>query len=78
VQISLFFFAALRDQRGQAEESFVTASKDVGSLRLELMTLHPQLTLDGVRIAINEEFVTSEHALREGDVVALIPPVSGG
>jgi molybdopterin converting factor small subunit len=31
-----------------------------------------------VRFARNEEFVTNEERLAEGDVVAVIPPVSGG
>lgn len=30
------------------------------------------------RAAVNEEFVSDDRELREGDVVALIPPVSGG
>jgi molybdopterin converting factor small subunit len=28
--------------------------------------------------AVDEEYVPSEHVLRDGDHVALIPPVSGG
>ena len=30
------------------------------------------------RVAINEEFAPDDQELKEGDVVALIPPVSGG
>lgn len=30
------------------------------------------------RAAVNEEFVSDDLELREGDTVALIPPVSGG
>ena len=30
------------------------------------------------RAAVNEEFVNDDQELKEGDVVALIPPVSGG
>ncbi len=32
----------------------------------------------GVRLAVNERFVTGEVVLAEGDRLALIPPVSGG
>jgi molybdopterin converting factor small subunit len=34
--------------------------------------------LQAVRVAVNEEFVERSCELRSGDVVALIPPVSGG
>jgi molybdopterin converting factor subunit 1 len=31
-----------------------------------------------LRYAVNREFVPEDHALHDGDEVALIPPVSGG
>jgi molybdopterin converting factor small subunit len=34
--------------------------------------------LTSVRVAVNEEFAEGSHELRGGEVVALIPPVSGG
>ena len=34
--------------------------------------------LDGVRLAVNEVYQPWETVLRKGDVLALIPPVSGG
>ena len=33
---------------------------------------------DSLMFAVNAEYVTPEHPVREGDDVALIPPVSGG
>jgi molybdopterin converting factor small subunit len=29
-------------------------------------------------VAVNQEYVSAHHVLRENDEVALIPPVSGG
>jgi len=29
-------------------------------------------------VAVNQEYASEDHALRDGDEVALIPPVSGG
>ena len=34
--------------------------------------------IDSYAIAINEEYATDENTLEKGDVVAIIPPVSGG
>ncbi|GBD11441.1 hypothetical protein HRbin23_01106 [bacterium HR23] len=34
--------------------------------------------VDNTRVAVNLEFAEPTHPLREGDEVALIPPVSGG
>jgi molybdopterin synthase catalytic subunit len=35
-------------------------------------------TSQSLRYAVNQEFVGEDHVLRDGDEVALIPPVSGG
>ena len=34
-------------------------------------------SLDKVMVAVNEEFVMNEEMIKAGDIVALIPPVSG-
>lgn len=41
---------------------------------------HPRLAgFDAVvRFAVNSEYVPASHPVRDGDEVALIPPVSGG
>jgi molybdopterin converting factor small subunit len=31
-----------------------------------------------LRLAVNESYVTNDHALKAGDIVAVLPPVSGG
>lgn len=33
---------------------------------------------NSLAVAVNREYVTTDHALRDGDEVALLPPVSGG
>jgi molybdopterin converting factor small subunit len=33
---------------------------------------------DNLTLALNEEYVSETQSLKEGDVVALIPPISGG
>lgn len=80
MQLSLLYFAALRDLVQKAEESFESSSSalTVADLCAEITRVHPRLSLEGVRVAVNEEFVSSDFRLTAGDVVAFIPPVSGG
>jgi len=81
-RVSVLYFAALRDLAGRDSESLDLPQPQVSVS--ELLALlehnHPALhsRLEGVRVAVNEEFVSAAHAVEEGDVVALIPPVSGG
>ena len=80
MNLSLLFFAALRDLTGLAEDEIVVqqANLSVSGLKEKVQERFPRLTWEGVRVAVNEEFVTDAHPLRSGDVVAFIPPVSGG
>ena len=55
----------------------VTASDE---LHAELTARFPKISaaLPTVRFAVNQEFVVGDLTLKDGDEVAVIPPVSGG
>lgn len=79
--VTVLYFAALRDLAGQSEEQVSLPSpQPVAELLAALEARHGGLRgrLQAVRVAVNEEFVEKSSELRGGDVVALIPPVSGG
>ena len=46
----------------------------------QLLETHPAIAGDSSRlvVAVNQEYQEHDHPLRDGDEVALIPPVSGG
>jgi molybdopterin converting factor subunit 1 len=79
--VSVLYFAALRDLSGASEESVAIAAPcSVAALLAALENRHTALRgrLESVRVAVNEEFTELSTALRGGEIVALIPPVSGG
>lgn len=81
-RIKLLYFAALKERVGR-ESDDVELPPDVSrvaDLERFLPAFRPSLAgaLHAVRIAVGDEFATPERELREGDVVALLPPVSGG
>jgi molybdopterin converting factor subunit 1 len=81
-RVTVLYFAAIRELLGQHEESLVLSSTGVSVQEFleELTSLHPGLRgrLGGVRVAVNEAFVSTDAVIHAGDVVALIPPVTGG
>jgi len=75
------FFAALREMIGTRELSLeVTDGQTVGDLFRELCARFPRLADydSALLFSVNAEYVTTDYALRDGDEVAFIPPVSGG
>lgn len=82
ITIKLLYFAALRDLTRCDEETCTLPAEvgDVAALRAWLDVHHEALKgrLHSVRFAVDEAFAEDDVTLREGAVVALIPPVAGG
>jgi molybdopterin synthase sulfur carrier subunit len=79
MNLTVQYFAILREQRGVSQEKISTNAATSGALYAELRARHNfTLGADRIRAAVNDEFVSSDSPLREGDRVAFIPPVAGG
>jgi len=82
MQVRVMLFAGLRELLGsELVEGFEGDQVSVSEFRSRLGERYPQLGphLECAAIAVNEEYVRDgAAAIRAGDVVALIPPVSGG
>jgi molybdopterin synthase catalytic subunit len=82
MQVTVRLFAGLRELLGnEIEERFEGDSVSLSEFRLALSERHPEFVshLECAAVAVNEEYVRDGDArIREGDAVALIPPVSGG
>lgn len=77
--ITILLFANLREEVGL--DRFVISEKEemtVQQLKEWLKASYGLQSLDKVMVAVNEEFVTNEEMIKAGDIVAFIPPVSGG
>ena len=81
----ILYFAWLRAKIGLAEErvDLPAGIVDVAGLLRWLHGRGPGFAaalqdLSVVRVAVNQEYVKPSHPLREGDEVALFPPVTGG
>lgn len=73
----VLFFAHLRDAVGEDSVSLDLKGKTVAEAKAVLSETYGY-NLDSVMTAVNEEFAGDDDVLGDGDVVAFIPPVSGG
>jgi len=81
IRVKVLYFAQARDASGSGEEEF--SLPDRASLRTLLdgvMSRHRSLEAMGkaLKVAVNEEVADGNARLKDGDVVALLPPVQGG
>lgn len=75
--IKILLFARLQEQVGKSELYVQYSGQTVGELK-EMLQKKYDFLLDNVMVAVNEEYAFDEEKLSENDVVAFIPPVSGG
>ena len=80
MKIQLLFFGIATDLVGENSIFYELNSKEtVSELKKELLLKYPKLkNIEEFAIAVNEEYAENDVVLRENDVVAIIPPVSGG
>jgi molybdopterin converting factor subunit 1 len=79
VAVTVRYFAAFREQAGCDREQITTTHAEVGELFAELAARHgfadPR---SRCKVAVNDELVTWNAHLSEGDNVLFFPPVAAG
>lgn len=80
MKINTLFFGITRDLVGASElRVYVEENSSIKNFKSILKEMHPNLEkIDSYAIAVNEEYAQDNFILNKGDVVAIIPPVSGG
>ena len=75
--ITVYFFGSLVDITGQSKKDLSSIS-DTNALNLLLQDEYPALIATKYFIAVNQQMIKTNHELNNGDIVALMPPFSGG
>lgn len=76
--INILLFAHLQEVIGESKLSVDLSDYTVGQIKEWMETQYPQVSLQHVMTAVNEEFATETTVVKEGDTIAFIPPISGG
>jgi molybdopterin converting factor subunit 1 len=79
--VKVLAFAGARDVVGTEAITWPLAASCTSAEFLEsLCTAFPRLSpyRSSLRLAINGRYATSDDVVRDGDEIALIPPVAGG
>lgn len=81
MQIRVLFFGVLKDIAGKGSDSVdLPQPATLKDLLSRLQQQIPRLSahLPSIAMSINQEYARPDSILRQGDEVALLPPVSGG
>ena len=81
MRVRVLYFGILKELLGQNGVSMEVAE---GASVADLVALHRKLgkgaaeLWNSLAVAVNQEYARAGHVLKDGDEVALLPPVSGG
>jgi len=81
MKVKVLFFASARELTGETD---IMLDLEEGSTSTELpailLAMYPDLDIhrDRMSLAINQVYCREQTELRERDVVAILPPISGG
>jgi len=81
MRVRVLFFGMLRDLAGQGSQWLELSEGAVlGDVLRDLRARTPGLEkmIPSLAMALNEQYAAADSRLKEGDEVALLPPVSGG
>ena len=81
--LTVLFFARLREQLGQSQVTLTLANPtSVQQVIEQLIADHPQwqkaLAAVNILAAVNQQVVTPDTLVNNGDELAFFPPVTGG
>lgn len=77
MKVKILFFGILQEV-AEKQEITLNDISDSMALQNQLQSLIPSLKEYTYRLAINQEFTDGNCTLKEGDIVAVMPPFAGG
>jgi len=79
MKVRILFFGATADEAGMRSlEVAVDRPANVGDALERLMDRFPKLRDHKLRFAVNQEYVSNDRTLNDGDELAVFTAVSGG
>jgi len=79
MKIKVLYFASLQESANKPNEDMQTDCKTAKELYIELKDKYNfELEVDDLKVAINETYSDFDSELKDGDIIAFIPPIAGG
>jgi molybdopterin converting factor subunit 1 len=79
MRVRLLHFGLLRERLGGVESRLeMRDGATVGEVLNVYRERLPDFMWDSIAVAVNQEYAKADVVLKDGDEVALLPPVSGG
>jgi molybdopterin synthase subunit MoaD len=80
MKVKVLYFSQVKDKVGKNEEEVEFEGKTLKDLVDVLVNKYPDIEdiLKRSMFAVNESYETMDYNLQDNDIIAIIPPVSGG
>ena len=76
--IKILFFAGLQEEISSDSLMMESAEATVQEVKRYVQSIYPNVDLQQILTSVNEEFSNGDDIVKSGDIIAFLPPVSGG
>jgi molybdopterin converting factor small subunit len=77
MKVTVLFFGVLTEVTGTGTR-FYSDVRTLGDLKVKIADDYPDIVNYDFRISLNNEIISENPELRDGDEIALLPPFAGG
>jgi molybdopterin converting factor small subunit len=77
MKVTVLFFGVLTEVTGTGTK-FYNDVRTLGDLKIKIADDYPEIVNYDFRISLNNEIISENPELRDGDEIALLPPFAGG
>lgn len=80
MKVRVIYFSSLKEKLKISSEDIDFDGETLKDLKDEISSIHPDVSelLDRSIFAVNEEYCDLNKKIKSEDIIAVIPPVSGG
>jgi len=81
INIKILYFAFIKELTGvRSDKMKLPYGSTIHNLLTNILDFYPQINnlLKSIKVSVNYKVVDTDTILKDGDEVALLPPISGG
>ena len=81
INIKILYFAFIKELTGvRSDKMKLPYGSTIHNLLTNILDIYPQIhnLLKSIKVSVNYKVVDTDTILKDGDEVALLPPISGG
>lgn len=76
--IKILYFGMIAEAMGKSEIEIELSFNNIAGLKQYMLTINPNISKYSFKFAVNNDLIEDNYIIKNGDVIAVLPPFAGG